>query len=329
MENVVSIIVPVYNLANEIDKCLTNLFQQTYSKIQIILVDDGSSDDSLKIMQSYKQENLLILHQHNQGAAAARNFGLKHAIGEYVAFIDGDDWIDNNFVELMVNKLEETASDLVVCDYVIEPYDQSESEVISLQLDTSKLYCLANEPYILNHIGNAPWNKLYRRDLIVQENIIFPEGYRHHDLAFTQHYLIVAKKIAYLNQPLNHYLKDRPNNISTAYDHKIRHIIVMLDYVLSKYHQYDLLDKCYLDVEFLAIANLIVSLRKLKNIEQKKFANEYINEVYTWLNKHFPKYQQSTYFHQATFSDLIYRQKWTVKLFYQYSKLKKKIGANK
>ncbi|MDO4379127.1 MAG: glycosyltransferase family 2 protein [Erysipelotrichia bacterium] len=116
--NKVSIIVPVYKVEPYILRCVDSLVNQTYKNIEIILVDDGSPDNSIDLVkENYNDERIVIVRQSNQGSGQARNNGIKRAVGQYLFFVDGDDFIEENTLELMINRLEEDNSSLVICDY--------------------------------------------------------------------------------------------------------------------------------------------------------------------------------------------------------------------
>ena len=112
----VSVIVPVYNSSTYIDKCMTSLVNQTLDDIEIIVIDDGSNDDTLKKLEKYKRK-IKLIKQKNSGVASARNKGLMNATGEYIAFVDSDDWIEQDMFQVMYNKAMEKNYDAVECDF--------------------------------------------------------------------------------------------------------------------------------------------------------------------------------------------------------------------
>ena len=115
----ISIVVPIYNVEKYVKKCIESLIKQTYKNIEIILVDDGSTDSSAEIIDEYanKDSRIIAIHQKNKGVSSARNTGLKAARGEYIGFVDPDDYVDCQMYEVMVNKLQASLADLVVCGY--------------------------------------------------------------------------------------------------------------------------------------------------------------------------------------------------------------------
>ena len=166
----VSVIVPVYNSSTYIDKCMTSLVNQTLDDIEIIVIDDGSNDDTLKKLEKYKRK-IKLIKQKNSGVASARNKGLMNATGEYIAFVDSDDWIEQDMFQVMYNKAMEKNYDAVECDFKYVDDNKEWNGVIDtisdiLTLDNKKKYFVNMFPVI--------WNKIYRRDKI--KEIKFKDG---------------------------------------------------------------------------------------------------------------------------------------------------------
>jgi len=163
-KNLVSIIVPVYNVGKYLQYCMESLLNQTYSPIEIVLVDDGSVDNTGAICDEYAKEfnNVKVIHSPNEGVSAARNKGLTAATGEYIAFVDGDDWISRNMIEILYQQIKNTSSDLAVCNIKMQKeYCSAENVVydtINVQVKNTKEYL---EEYFLK-FGNSCCGKLFR-----------------------------------------------------------------------------------------------------------------------------------------------------------------------
>ena len=121
MKELISIIVPIYKVEKYIAKCIESLIEQTYSTYEIILVNDGSTDNSLEICNSFKKRDkrIKVYTKENGGLSDARNYGLKKAVGSYICFIDSDDWVDNDFIEVLYNLLKKNKCDISICNKVI------------------------------------------------------------------------------------------------------------------------------------------------------------------------------------------------------------------
>ena len=167
----VSIIVPVYNTASYLSRCIESLVNQTYSDLQIILIDDGSTDESGAIADEWqtKDPRIEVYHQPNQGQSAARNAGLQHAKGEYIAFVDSDDYIDSNYFSTMLQAADDT-TDCVQTGY----------RRIDFFGNTIRTY-LPRHFYQYT----TPWGKIYRRAFMDQHHLRFPEGMIYEDVVFS------------------------------------------------------------------------------------------------------------------------------------------------
>lgn len=186
MKNLVSVIVPVFNIEQYLERCLKSIVEQTYSNIEIILVDDGSTDNSGKICDYWKSKDcrIKVIHKANGGLSEARNYGMREATGEYVCFIDGDDWYDIGYVEVMLNALIETKSDVVECDYISvegdegiprSKHDSSSDEVFE---GRDCFYQFLKTRFFV-----SVCNKMYRKEIIGNE--LFRSGVLHEDEYWT------------------------------------------------------------------------------------------------------------------------------------------------
>lgn len=200
----ISIIVPVYNVEKYVEKCIQSLINQSYKNIEIILVDDGSNDRSNKIIDEYAKvdSRILTIHQKNKGVSAARNAGLKVATGEYVGFVDPDDYVDYQMYETMLKKIELNMSDFAVCGFskVTELSDKEEIFEIKDELLSPKK-CVEDLFDFRGGYAIKPsvCNKLFRRDKIgdlkFDENIGISE-----DLKFVVQYILKCNSIVYVKQ---------------------------------------------------------------------------------------------------------------------------------
>ena len=222
----VSIIVPVYNVERYLRQCLDSLVNQTYQNIEIICVDDGSTDASSEILTEYalRSSKVRVIRQENSGLSAARNVGFSFAMGEYVMYVDSDDWIDVRTCEKAVFKAKEHAADLVMWPYIREFPNRSAPKAIfseektfhaaeCRELQRRMIGLLGTE---LAHPENADalctvWGKLYLRELIAQNDIYFTDLQRigtYEDGLFNLHYLAHVKNATYIPDYLSHYRKN-------------------------------------------------------------------------------------------------------------------------
>lgn len=211
MSHLISVIVPIYNREKYLRTCLDSIVNQSYKNLEIILVDDGSTDDSVTICEEYATDDLRIkiIRQENQGVAAARNAGLRQAAGQYVGFVDSDDWLDKRAYEILVKNLESTQADVSVGSYVREYRGRSDELSAGEELNTIKCYDSPKD--ILEQLTDAAgffncfiWNKLYKSSVIGE--IRFNEKARmSEDYAFNWEVFKNVKKAVFSQFPVYHY----------------------------------------------------------------------------------------------------------------------------
>ena len=204
LKSKVSIIVPVYNVEEYLEKCLSSICNQTYTNLEIIIVDDGTKDRSGEIADKInaKDDRVIVVHKANGGVSSARNVGLKKATGDYIVFVDSDDYLEKDYVEYYVSIIEETNAD-VICGLnhfsVWNPKVNNDNSFYSLD-NISAMVDIYTEK-----INVAVWNKMYSRDLIIRENIIFDENIWYGEgMLFNIELLQKAKNIVVANKKVYH-----------------------------------------------------------------------------------------------------------------------------
>lgn len=208
-KDLISVIVPVYNVEKYLDKCIRSIKNQTYKNLEIILVDDGSKDTSGLICKKYADEDprIQVIHQDNKGLSAARNTGIHHASGRLIIFIDSDDYIHTRMIEILYNNLIEEEADISICDFnkLSESEDCIEIEESCGYECTSGIeFC--HELYSGKQVqAVVAWNKLYRIELF--ENDRYPEGKLHEDEFLTYKLLYNAQKVVYTEAKLYYYIQ--------------------------------------------------------------------------------------------------------------------------
>ena len=222
----ISVIVPIYNVQDYLIRCLDSLDQQDYKNLEILLVDDGSKDDSGKMADEYCRNHLRfqVLHKQNGGLSDARNYGIKHAKGEAFVFVDSDDWVSYDYVSKMVDSMIKNQSDVVCCD--MEYVDDDENRTYSSGGDFSVVH-VDEHPEIIT-INNSACNKLIKRKCF--EHIEFPKGIWYEDLGSIPMILSEAKIVSKVSEPLYFYYQ-RSGSISHTENSKIFDIYCSLEKV--------------------------------------------------------------------------------------------------
>lgn len=216
MSSKVSIIVPIYNVENYLERCVESLINQTFSNLEIILVNDGSPDKSPLICDEYKEkdERIKVIHKVNGGLSDARNAGLKVSTGEYIIFVDSDDYIELNLVEEAIKVAEKNNSDVVIWGYYADFVDEKEKLISSNKIkalngsfETSRLKNIPISNETVNLLGYA-WNKLYKSQVIKKNNNYFEKGISLvEDIVFNGQVLKNAEIVSFIELPLNHYMQ--------------------------------------------------------------------------------------------------------------------------
>lgn len=198
-KELVSVVVPVYNIEDYVENCIKSILKQTYNKMEILLIDDGSTDRSGEICDRFQRSDkrIKVFHHVNAGLSEARNLGIRMARGEFIVLIDGDDFVDEKYVELMHSEMIRTRADVVVCGYDNE---RPAKQILSGEDATIKLLTLQG------NLDVVAWNKMYRKKLFEDYDIWYPKGLKHEDAMTTYKLFSKAKKVAYLDVSLYHYV---------------------------------------------------------------------------------------------------------------------------
>ena len=214
----VSVIVPVFNVGELLSTSLDSILNQTLEDIEIICINDGSTDDSLNILEYYakKDKRIKIISKENEGQGTARNVGLDNAQGEFISFVDADDFIKKDMLEKLYNKSVNGNLDLVMCK--VSSFD-NETHVIDDNLWYYSLKCFSGfKKEVFNNLDTkeftslisvTPYNKLYRRSFIEKNNIRFPEKYIFEDEVFFYNVYLKAKRISLIDENLYYYRTNR------------------------------------------------------------------------------------------------------------------------
>jgi glycosyltransferase involved in cell wall biosynthesis len=284
-----SIIVPVYNVSKYIEECLISLVAQNLSNYEIIIVNDGSTDNSLEICKKFatKYKYTTIITQENRGLGAARNFGISYAKGKYLGFVDSDDYIKEDMFSTMLNAALKDDLDMVLCD--IEMYFEvmRKSKIINIGLDENTIYCGDEllKQFLQKKIHAFAWNKIYKRHLF--DDIKYEEGVYYEDVYPMFNILCKVKKAKTVNLPFYVY-RQRNNNISSNVSNKhIEDFNLGMRKVNSSYRKYRNYNKKLLESFNIAyLSNSLDLYIKSKNFNTKK-----IYEDYTKMYDGLPKYK--------------------------------------
>lgn len=213
-KKLLSIIIPVYNVENYICECLDSVLGQSYTNIEVLLIDDGSTDKSGEICDEYqkKDSRVKVFHKENGGLSTARNVGIEQANGFYVAFVDSDDYIETTMYSQMISVLEKEKAELVVCAF--NNVSDTKKECTG---NSGNITSFNTEEIFLNKdkIRFLTWNKVYLKSKI--DEIRFIPGQVYEDVYFNRHIFLRCTKVAYLDKPLYNYRVSRPGNTNSVF----------------------------------------------------------------------------------------------------------------
>lgn len=230
----ISVIVPIYNTEKYLDKCITSIVNQTHKNLEIILVDDGSTDSSLEICRSWakKDSRIVVLHKENGGQGSARNMALDIAKGDYIGFVDSDDWIEANMYEVLYANLLKYDADISCCkgttvknlDGKIKVYNQPDIMLAHQTLE----------------IKQSPCDKIYKKDLF--DDVRFPKSRAYEDCATIYKLLAKSKVVVDINLAYYHYELRENSTMTRAFDERKLYLITaykeMYDFYKENYPQY-------------------------------------------------------------------------------------------
>ena len=263
----ISIIVPVYNVKKYIDKCLKSLVNQTFD-IEIIIVNDGSNDGSVSIIEKYMKDypsKFKYFEKKNGGLSSARNYGIEYATGEYIAFLDSDDYIEPNMYEEMYNLAKEEDADMVECDFIWEwEYGK---KVFDKRREYKTKKGMMKRPRVV------AWNKIYRREIINKTKTRFSEELIYEDIEFFYRIIPYLNKISYINKYFVHYIQ-REDSISNKQTEKTEDIFKILENIFDFYKEKNLFNKYKKELKYMSRRILLGSslkrIIKIKDVELRR-----------------------------------------------------------
>lgn len=315
MSEKISVIVPIYKVERYLNRCIKSIVNQTYSNLEIILVDDGSPDRCGFICDKWMatDKRIKVIHKKNGGLSSARNKGIELSTGKYIMFIDSDDYIKNNMVEVLYNNLIETDADISICDFIRcrknkRHYNNYTNKRFVID-DNKKYKMLERNEY--NVVSVVQWNKLFKKEIF--KNIKYPVGKIHEDEAVIAQEFYNAKRISYILKPL-YYYRMRDDSIMHQVSVKRFDAVYGFDKRIDFYSKKNL-NEHILPTKCLEIDFLMRYLYKLKKnnlykgdkivIENKKKANRLAREL---LFKKVSFDNKKKYFKFIFFKQLFFRQ---------------------
>lgn len=292
----VSVIVPVYNVEKYIVKCLESLLNQTLEDIEIIVVNDGSPDNSQEIIDKYVLEykdKIKSYIKPNGGLSDARNYGIEKATGEYIGFVDGDDFVDIRMFETMYNEAHKKKSDIVVCNlnYVYD-YD-------IIPTSSNVLEETTNIKDVMLNIYPTAWNKIYKRTFINKHKLRFKKNVWYEDVEFIYRVLPYVNKISCVKNCFYQYVQ-REGAITKTYDKRLYNYIDNWNGIVDYYKEHDLYDEFYPELEYSYVRYIYGTfIKQAMNYPEYKEFKEALDTAVKNVKLHFPKYRKNKYLYKS------------------------------
>lgn len=314
----VSVIIPILNCEEYIEKCLISLEKQTLENIEIICVDNGCEDQTCKIIKSYQKSDtrIKLIQEPKKGAGNARNTGLSVAKGKYIVFLDADDWFESNMLERAFKKSEQ--NELQICIWNVDEFDNVSQETISDVVHfraelapESSVFAAKDCKYLFNFTTGAPWNKMYLRDFAEQNQLSFLETESYNDLSMTYNALLVAERISYIDEVFTHYRVNNPKSLQGNRYNTIENLFTALNEIENK-----ILCGTYENIIEISFVNFIISL--FANLLRNTNDDEIISKIVEYLSL-------KKYFIGIKYIDIFsfYQNDWmTIKKYINKSKIK-------
>lgn len=271
----VSVVVPVYNVEQYLDECLNSIRQQTYENLEIIVVEDCSTDQSLEVLSKHlnDQRIKLIRHEKNSGLSAARNTGIDAAKGDYIMFVDSDDYIHNNLIQLCLDNISKKKSDVIVFDF----YSFYDGEKVNNRNKEYNSKFFNQSEYLKYH--HFAWLKFLKADVVKNNSLRFPVGYYYEDWPFHWELAFKNYKVLYLNTPL-YYYRLRSGSITSSSNQKLIHIYYSHRIILDKMKDYNV----SLDTKKILANKIYRGLWFVLTQIDSEYLNQAINEAKKQLN---------------------------------------------
>lgn len=291
----VSVIVPFYNSEKYLDKCISSLVNQTLSDIEIILVNDGSTDSSFQIAQEFRNkypDKIILLTKPNGGQGSARNLGIKTATASYIGFLDSDDYASIDTFKLLYETASSASADMVECNYY---YINAQNEKVLKSYGNLRQFVNQKDMFINPLVD--PWNKLYRSEILQNNNIIYPEGLIYEDTSFFIKTIPYLYKTVYINQKLIYHYMWPQSTMNSNRGQKVANIFPVLQDILDFYDQMGFYTLYQNELEFFITKILLCSsLQRISLIKDYKLRRTLLLQTMHFLQDHFPRYKKNPYF---------------------------------
>lgn len=285
----VSVVVPVYNVEKYLRKCLTSLANQTLQEMEVIVVNDGTKDRSQDIIDEFVAaypNKFRSFIKENGGLSDARNYGMPYCRGEYIGFVDSDDYVDADMYEAMYNEAKRIDADMVMCDYLKE-YPNNK---VCMH---ARKYNVPEEMFFGGLA--AAWNKLYRRELVEKTGTLFPKGLIYEDTEFYCKLIPHITSCGYVDKPFVHYVQ-REGSIANTSSRKVAMIFDIFDDIYHYYQTTGFIDKYSQELEYFMIHVLLgSSMERICKCADRQIRKELLQKTVLFLQEKNKNWKKNKY----------------------------------
>ncbi len=289
----VSVVVPAYNVQDYIGECIESIINQSLKDIEIIIIDDGSDDKTLSIIKEYEKKHpkLKVIHTENRGVSAARNLAIENSIGEYISFVDGDDYINQDMLKLLYNKCVSLNAEVSVCKLIRDTNGICKLSSEDFP-DESKKYSVKDNLDLFLAAKSYPCNKLFKRELFTKNKLFFPLNQRFEDSYLIYEVMLKAQSIVFVDEGLYYYRKNVSTAVTNNFSEKFYDVFKSCDHIREVFNKCDFMNAQFVK-DSLCILHINARISSINSInsETKKFIKEclkYLEEkIEFWKNNQF------------------------------------------
>lgn len=299
-----SIIVPCYNVEKYVARTLESLLKQNCDLFTVLAIDDGSTDSTLEILQSYERkypDTIQVYTKKNGGIAQTRNFGLSLVSTEYFGFLDSDDYIYDGMLEKMLHKAETTQAELVVCNF----------EWV-FETGNKENYITKEGPYqpgkqMMLNLFAVLWNKIYRTNFVRKTSLKFPDGYRYEDASFLYRLVPHVSHVEFVEEPFVAYVQ-REGSITHTHNEKVKDMVHVFDDLYQYYKENHYLELYKDELEYIFV-RFFLGNSFLRSVQIKDKNDRLLTLELSWktLDDHFPEWKKNKYVKMKGLKNLYYR----------------------
>lgn len=322
MKYKISIVVAVYNAEKYLPRCLDALVNQTLKEIEILCVDDGSTDSAPQIVDQYAEkypEKIKAFHKENGGEFTTRNYGLERATGEYVTFVDNDDWVEKDWAEKLYNAAKSNNADLAVCGF--ERIDLETNKVVAKDMTgygTCVKEIVNNNDYMV-FINPAPWNKIYKREKVKDLRFLNFRGFN--DMIFLTSSFTKIDKIAFIPDVLYHYYLRYDSQIHNVNEQDVNNFKKYLLDLKQLYIDENKYEEMKYILDLMAFIHLGVSVMYRASYDPSIDIKKMTKETILYLNENFPTWRKNPFlkFSYSIKKGVKHIGLWGISLFYKWN----------